>query len=64
MLKLTWFKCTMFYCNPSGDGRVTVVRRPEKSPKKDQRRIKEGSKNGQITASEATYIAGSVANKL
>jgi hypothetical protein len=33
-------------------------------PKKDQRRIKEGSKNGQIAAAETTHRAGSVANEL
>jgi hypothetical protein len=33
-------------------------------PKKDQRRIKEGPKNSQKTAPEATYIVGSVADEL
>jgi hypothetical protein len=33
-------------------------------PKKDYRRIKDGLKNSQKTAAEATYIGGSVANEL
>jgi hypothetical protein len=32
-------------------------------PKKDERRIKEGSKNGQIAAAETTHRAGNVANE-
>ena len=32
-------------------------------PKKDSRKIKEGSKNGQITAAETTHIESSVANE-
>jgi hypothetical protein len=41
-----------------------VVKRAEKGPKKDQRRIKEGSKNHQIAAAEATHKVSSVANEL
>jgi hypothetical protein len=32
-------------------------------PRKDQRRIKEGSKNSQIAAAEATYIGSLIAIK-
>jgi hypothetical protein len=33
-------------------------------PKKDRKRIKEGSKSSLKAAAEATYIVGSVANEL
>jgi hypothetical protein len=54
---LTWFECTKLYYSSSGNRHV-------KGPKQDRRRIKEGSKNSQKAAAEATHIVGSVANEL